>query len=73
MNNKKVFGLAVDASSGSNVGDTVMAYNRHGASQMKVLGTVVTDSTGKAMTRTTTTSVNGVPTLITQALFTVAL
>ena len=72
LNGKKVFGLAVTEALGAGQGDSVQAFNRHGASQIKVLGTLATNADGSAMTRTVTTSVNGIPTAVKQAIFTVA-
>ncbi len=70
--NKKVFGLAVAQADSAKVGEQVQAYNRHGASQLKVLGALATDATGKPMTRSVTTSINGIPTVVQQDIFTVA-
>lgn len=70
--NKKIFGLAVAQAEAAKVGEQVQAYNRHGASQLKVLGALATDATGKPMTRSVTTSVNGIPTVVQQDIFTVA-
>ena len=69
--NKKVFGLAVAESAGAIVGESVQAFNRHGASQVKVLGALATNADGSPMTRTVTTSVNGIPTVVKQVVFTV--
>ncbi len=70
--NPKVFGLAVAVNDKPTTGDTVTAYNRHGASQVKVLGAVATNADGTPMTRSMASNVNGVPTVIQQAVFTVA-
>jgi hypothetical protein len=70
--NPKVFGLAVAVGDKPTTGDTVTAYNRHGASQVKVLGAVATNADGSPMTRSMASNVNGVPTVIQQAVFTVA-
>ncbi len=67
--NPKTFGLAVAVSSKPATGDTVTAYNRHGASQVKVLGAVATNADGSPMTRTMATNIDGVPTVIQQAVF----
>ena len=69
--NKKIFGLAVAESENPTTGATVTAYNRHGASQVKVLNAMATNPDGSAMTRTVTTSVNGIPTAVKQVIFTV--
>ena len=68
----KVFGLAVAKTENPTEGDTVTAYNRHGASQVKVLGAVATNADGSPMSRSMATNVNGIPTVIQQAVFTVA-
>ena len=70
--NKKIFGLAVAETSNPTTGATVTAYNRHGASQVKVLGAMATNPDGSAMTRTVTTSVDGIPTAVKQVIFQVA-
>jgi hypothetical protein len=70
--NKKIFGLAVAEQAGAKVGEQVQAFNRHGASQLKVLGALATNPDGSPMTRTVTTSVNGIPTVVKQVVFTVA-
>ena len=70
--NKKIFGLAVAQSDGAKVGEQVQAFNRHGASQLKVLGALATNPDGSPMSRTVTTSVNGIPTVVKQVVFTVA-
>jgi hypothetical protein len=70
--NKKIFGLAVAETLNPTTGATVTAYNRHGASQVKVLGAMATNPDGSAMTRTVTTSVDGIPTAVKQVIFTVA-
>ena len=70
--NPTVFGLAVAVDSKPVTGDTVVAYNRHGASQVKVLGEVATNADGSPMTRSMASNVNGIPTIIQQAVFTVA-
>lgn len=72
QNGKKVFGLAVAEALGAKVNDQVQAFNRHGASQIKVLGALATNADGSPMTRTVTTSVNGIPTVVKQVVFTVA-
>ena len=70
--NKKIFGLAVAESSNPTTGATVTAYNRHGASQVKVLGAVATNPDGSAMTRTVSaTGADGVPVQVKQVIFTV--
>jgi hypothetical protein len=69
--NKKIFGLAVAETENPTTGDTVTAYNRHGASQVKVLGAMATNPDGSAMSRSVTTSVNGIPTAMKQVIFTV--
>lgn len=69
--NKKIFGLAVAESENPTAGATVTAYNRHGATQVKVLGALATNPDGSAMTRTVMTTVNGIPTQVKQAIFTV--
>jgi hypothetical protein len=70
--NKKIFGLAVAETEKPTTGATVTAYNRHGASQVKVLGAVATNADGSPMTRSVTTSVNGIPTVVKQSVFTVS-
>jgi len=70
--NPKTFGLAVAVTDKPTTGDTVTAYNRHGASQVKVLGAVATNADGSPMTRSMASNVNGIPTVIQQAVFTVA-
>ncbi len=70
--NPKQFGLAVAVSAKPATGDTVTAYNRHGASQVKVLGAVATNADGSPMMRSMATNIDGVPTIIQQAVFTVA-
>ena len=70
--NKKIFGLAIAETLGAKVGDSVQAFNRHGASQVKVLGALATTADGKPMTRVVTTSVDGIPTVVRQVVFTVA-
>lgn len=70
--NKKVFGLAVAQAESAKVGEQVQAFNRHGASQLKVLGALATNADGKPMTRSVTTSINGIPTVVQQDIFTVA-
>ena len=70
--NPKVFGLAVAIDSNPAEGDTVVAYNRHGASQVKVLGAMATNADGSPMVRSMASNVNGIPTIIQQAVFTVA-
>jgi hypothetical protein len=70
--NPKQFGLAVAVSSKPATGDTVTAYNRHGASQVKVLGAVATNADGSPMMRSMATSIDGIPTVIQQAVFQVA-
>jgi hypothetical protein len=72
-NGKKVFGLAVALADKPTVGATVTAYNRHGASQIKVLGTQATNADGSPMVRSMATNINGIPTVIQQAVFTVSL
>lgn len=70
--NPKQFGLAVAVDSKPVEGDTVVAYNRHGASQVKVLGAMATNADGSPMVRSMASNVNGIPTIIQQAVFTVA-
>jgi hypothetical protein len=67
--NPKQFGLAVAVSAKPATGDTVTAYNRHGASQVKVLGAVATNADGSPMTRSMATNIDGIPTVIQQAVF----
>lgn len=70
--NKKIFGLAVAESANPTTGATVTAYNRHGASQVKVLGAVATNPDGSAMTRTVSAvGADGVPVQVKQVIFTV--
>ena len=71
LNGKKVFGLAVAEADKPTTGSTVTAYNRHGASQTKVLQAMATNADGSPMTRSVTTSVNGIPTVVKQVVFTV--
>ena len=70
--NKKIFGLAVAQADKAKVSEQVQAFNRHGASQLKVLGALATSADGKPMTRSVTTSINGIPTVVQQDIFTVA-
>ena len=67
--NPKQFGLAVAKTDNPTTGDTVTAYNRHGASQVKVLGEVATNADGSPMVRSMASNVNGIPTIIQQAVF----
>ena len=67
--NPKQFGLAVALTEKPTEGDTVTAYNRHGASQVKVLGAVATNADGSPMVRSMASNVNGIPTIIQQAVF----
>jgi hypothetical protein len=70
--NKKEFGLAVAETAKAKTGDQVQAFNRHGASQLKVLGALATNADGTPKTRVVTTSVDGIPTVVKQVVFTVA-
>lgn len=70
--NKKIFGLAVAESANPTTGATVTAYNRHGASQVKVLGAMATNPDGSVMTRTVSAvGADGVPVQVKQVIFTV--
>ena len=72
VNGKKQFGLAVAESLKPTTNEQVQAFNRHGASQVKVLGAIATTADGQPMTRVVTTSVDGIPTAVKQVIFTVS-